>query len=305
MIKKRLSIYPIIRRCCYAASADRRKLLTILLLQSAATSCMDKDRRAHGMLFTRIHGALACAGHPIINLNFNSMSVKYHLQPNPITTDPDDHSARVNPVASLDFDSIVQEMLRRGTTVTDTDAQAVVTLFMEVISDKASEGNNVNLPLVSIRPGIRGVFNGASDSFDPARHTIRATVSAGPLLEEKMSQGRPEKILHNRPKPELVAFVDYNSQTTDALLTPGGIGEITGEELKYNHDDAEEGIFFIEDAGTETRVDVLSVRTDGKLMFQIPSALTPGNYALVVRRKYGNAQEIRTGELNKSLTINT
>lgn len=232
------------------------------------------------------------------------MAINYYLQPNAITSDPDDHSARIMPRNSLELPDLVSEMLRRGTTVTETDAQAVVTLFMEVIIDKVMEGNNVNIPIANIRPGIKGVFNDANDRFDPTRHTIRATLSGGSQLDEALRQASTEKVSHHRTRPELTSYFDYNSQSSDSILTPGGIGEITGDQLKFDKENAQEGIFFIDSSGTETQVEVLSVRTNGRLMFQVPSEMPAGDYTLEVRRAYGNNGDLRTGELIQLLTIN-
>lgn len=230
--------------------------------------------------------------------------IKYYLQPNAVTSDPDDHSARVTPQASLTYDDIVREMLRRGTTVTDSDVQAVLSLFMDVVSDKVTDGNYVNLPIVNIRPGIKGVFANAGDSYDPSRHTVKATVSGGLLLEEKLRDAALQKTSSSRRRPELLSYFDYNSQSTDSILTPGGIGEITGEELKFNPDNDQEGIFLIDTAGNETPVEILSVRTEGRLMFLVPAELPAGDYTLEVRRAYNADGDLRTGVLISNLTVN-
>ncbi|MBY0425491.1 MAG: DUF4469 domain-containing protein, partial [Cytophagales bacterium] len=65
-----------------------------------------------------------------------------------------------------------------------------------------------------------------------------------------------------------------------------------------------EGIYFIPVlGGTETKVTVIATRTEGKLMFSIPATLTPGGYKLQVRKAYGTANTIRTGELSETLTV--
>jgi hypothetical protein len=59
------------------------------------------------------------------------MPIKYYLQPNPITPDPNDQSARVLPNASLSLNDIISKMMKRGTTVTEADARAVLNLFLK------------------------------------------------------------------------------------------------------------------------------------------------------------------------------
>jgi hypothetical protein len=160
-----------------------------------------------------------------------AMPIKYYLQPNPVTPDPNDQSARVLPNASLTLEDIIAKMMQRGTTVTESDTRAVLNLFFDVVSDEVADGNFVNLPLANIRVGISSVFTSITDSFDPLRHSIRATLSPGLLLSEKMQKVRLEKTLQPLPSPVILEFLNINTNTTNSVLTPGGIGQIVGEEL--------------------------------------------------------------------------
>ncbi|MDX2128540.1 MAG: DNA-binding domain-containing protein [Chloroherpetonaceae bacterium] len=231
------------------------------------------------------------------------MPINYYLQPNPITPDPNDQSARVIANDSLTFEDIITKMTRRGTLVTETDARAVLNLFFEVVADEVADGNFVNLPLVNIRSGISGVFDSVTDSFDPSRHTVRATVSSGTLLTEKFQNARVEKTLQPIPSPTLLEFLNVNTNTVNSIVTPGGIGQIVGEELKFNPQNPDEGVFFVRNDGTETKVAVYATRTQGKLMFNIPPTLTAGTYTLDVRRSYTKDNTVRKGSLSDFLTV--
>jgi hypothetical protein len=231
-----------------------------------------------------------------------AMPIKYYLQPNPVTPDPNDQSARVLPNASLTLEDIIAKMMQRGTTVTESDTRAVLNLFFDVVSDEVADGNFVNLPLANIRVGISGVFTSITDSFDPSRHSIRATLSPGLLLIEKMQKVRLEKTLQPLPSPVIIEFLNINTNTTNSVLTPGGIGQIVGEELKFNPNNPQEGIFFVAADGTETKVQIIASRTEGKLVFSIPT-LPAGNYTLEVRRAYTKENIIRKGVLSDTLTV--
>ena len=232
------------------------------------------------------------------------MKIKYYLQPNPITPDPNDQSARVITNQVHDVDSITKEMLLRGSTITEADVRAVLKVFFDVATDGVAKGNNVNLPLVNIKPGISGVFTDATDSFDPSRHIKKANVSSGVLLTQKMSSATVEKVTQALTSPALIQFTDVNTQTTNSILTRGGIGQIVGEELKYNPDNSAEGIYFIATDGTATKVTIVASRTEGKLVFSIPSTLTLGTYTLEVRKGYGTTTIVlRNGSLQDGLQV--
>jgi len=232
------------------------------------------------------------------------MPINYYLQPNPITPDPSDQSARVISNLIHDVDSIVKEMLRRGTTITEADIRAVLKVLFEVVTDEVAEGNNVNLPLVNIRPGITGVFSSAADSFDGSRHIKKANLSAGTLLAEKIGFAQVQKILQPIPTPALVQFIDITSKTTNSIVTPGGIGQIVGEELKFDEANNNQGIYFIATNGTATKAVNIATRTEGKLIFNIPASLVPGNYTLEVRKGYGSTNlVVRPGALMDLLQV--
>lgn len=232
------------------------------------------------------------------------MAIKYYLQPNPITPDPNDQSARVISNQVHDVESITKEMLRRGSTITEADVRAVLKVFFEVVTDEVAAGNNVNLPLVNIKPGINGVFTNATDSFNPSRHIKRASISSGTLLTQKLNNALVEKTIHAQTTPAIIQFTDVNTQTRNSILTPGGIGQVVGEELKFNSDNVAEGIYFVAADGTATNVNIIASRTEGKLVFSIPTTLATGFYTLEVRKGYGTTNVVlRSGSLQEGLQV--
>jgi hypothetical protein len=195
-------------------------------------------------------------------------------------------------------------MLKRGSTITEADIRAVLNVFFTVVTDEVADGNSVNLPLVNIRSGISGVFTSITDSYDASRHIKKANLSAGTELIRKMNEARVEKINVATAAPALVAFTDVNSQTTNSILTPGGIGQIVGEELKFNPANAAEGIFFNATDGTATPATIIASRTEGKIVFSVPT-LPAGSYTLEVRKGYGTTNiVVRSGVLQDTLLVN-
>ncbi len=228
------------------------------------------------------------------------MAIKYYLQPNPITPGPNDQSARIFINSVYTTDDIIKRMLLRGTSATEPDIHAVLRLFFNVVTDEVAEGNNVNLPIANFKPGISGLFQSKTDVFDYSRHTIKASVSNGLMLTQKMQAATLEKITQPSPLPVILEFMDANSGIANSKVTPGFIGTIVGEALKFDPENANEGIFFVN--GTTTKVSVIAIHTEGKLVFNIPQ-LPAGNYSLEVRRAYKSGTVIRTGVLSDILQV--
>ena len=106
-----------------------------------------------------------------------------------------------------------------------------------------------------------------------------------------------------RPSPSLLDYVDLNSGERNGPLTPGGMGQIIGHRLKFDPDDTAQGIFFIAEDGTETRVSVVGRNKPGELMFLVPDGLASGEYRLEVRAILKGSKEVRRGRLDEVLTV--
>ncbi len=231
------------------------------------------------------------------------MSIQYYLQPNPVTPDPNDQSARVNTLDNLTDDDLAQELVNRGTATSKAQAAAVIAGYQQVIAEKVADGFAINTPLLTVRAGINGVFTDPTDTFDPARHTIRANINSGPLLDEKLAAATVQKITKAERAPVLIAFINKNTGGINATITPGGIGQIPGEELKFDPAISTNGIFFVPTTGSAVKVTVISTRTEGELLFLCPS-LPAGTYHVEVRRTYGTANPVlRIGQLSAPLTV--
>ncbi len=231
------------------------------------------------------------------------MPIRYYLQDNPVTTDPNDRSARIDPILSIDEEVIVDDILESGTTLTRTDVVGNLAAYNKAVAKRLAEGYFVNLPIANLRTSIKGVFVNGADEYDASRHTLRVKASGGKLVNQLLATAPLEKLKSNKPAPYIDQFIDISTQTADGNITPGSIGTITGEELKFNPEETEEGIFFVASNGTEYKADTVANRTEGTLTFLIPATLTPGNYRLEVRKAYTQEDKIRIGVSDNELTV--
>ncbi len=232
------------------------------------------------------------------------MPIRYYLQDNPITSDPNDRSARIDPILAVNQDDIIEDVLGTGTTLTRTDVIGALTAYNDAVAKRLADGYFVNLPIANLRTSIKGVFIDGTDEFDASRHTLRVKASGGTLVNQRLATANLLKLKSSKPQPFVDQFIDVATQTADGNLTPGNIGTITGEELKFNADETEEGIFFVNTANNnEHKADFIAARTEGKLTFLIPTSLTAGTYRLEVRRAYTQDDKIRIGVADNGLTV--
>lgn len=231
------------------------------------------------------------------------MAPKYYLKPYTIGGDSNQQTARIIPNQILDEAALVARMLKRGTTLTAADLHATLTLLCDTIADELSEGNHVNLSMASFRPGINGMFRHPEDDWDATRHHLKAVIVPGARLSQKLKKVRPQKASRPVVAPVLLEFRDFHSGIINQQITPHGMGEIVGKNLKYHPERSDEGIFLKPQTGAIIRIPIVATVGDARLLFSIPEALSAGSYRLEVRARPRDSSNLYTGALDAPLTV--
>lgn len=235
------------------------------------------------------------------------MSLQYSLSDNPLTPDPNDHTARVQNVTSYDLETIKALMLDKGTTLTRTDIDAGITNLCEVLADCIAKGGSINIPLFKTGFSITGVFTDGTDTFDSARHSVNLNLTPGPLLLEALKEITLTKVAPTDSLPQVVRVQDGTTKSINDQITPAGAIIINGNLLKIEGDHPSNGVYFIaQEDGTATPVDIMVENNPGKLIVMVP-ALPPGSYILQITTQYNGTgagvKTPRTKTFKQSLTV--
>jgi hypothetical protein len=232
------------------------------------------------------------------------MPIKYHLHQYAIAKNADSYKAVIIPNTIHDLSGIISQMLQRGTTLSEADILASLHLFFEVVTQEVQEGNHVNLPIVNIKPSISGQFTNRTDSFDVARHTLKASASAGILLKNTIKNATVEKLNKSLTVPILNAFSDFQSETINDTVTPNSIGQIVGNHLKFNPANPSEGLFFVNAANETFKATVFATLHPRKLIFTIPATMLVGSYTVILKKAFGKPETtLRKGVLPFTLKV--
>ena len=233
--------------------------------------------------------------------------LKYSLRENLLTPDPDDCMAQVQDVRSYGQDEIIDLMMRRGTTLTRADVAAVLQVFAEVVGELTADGCAVNTPLFNTGFSVGGVFNGMSDSFDKARHTVSVNVNPGTALREAVKSVRTEKTEGNSTDPYITEATDVVSGAVNSTLTAGGILRLVGSRLKFDASDEAQGVFLVPEAGEAVRCAVVAENKPARVMVMIPQDIAPGTYYAEMRSRLDAARQpgkrLRTCRYGKPLSL--
>ena len=225
------------------------------------------------------------------------MPLRYGLVDNHLTDDPKDCMAVTTENETVNAEAIVEQMIGKGSTVTKAEALSVIEEFEYAVVDAIQKGNNVSTDLIKIAPSIVGVFSNTNDGFDPSRHAVKINVNAGKRLKQIASSIDLKKVSISSTQPTLQNFTDQMTKISNESFTTGHVASIRGASLKFDDNDSTQGIFFVAEDGSETRVDNVIKNFPSELMFIVPSALISGSYAVEVRCIYHKSKTLRVGRL--------
>jgi hypothetical protein len=224
-----------------------------------------------------------------------------------ITSDPNDCSAQPENVRSYSHEEILERVGKRGSSLTKADLMSGLELYNNEVADIVADGGAVHTPLFIIAPSIPGVFNGMADSFDPLRHTVKTNLNPGILLRQAATKIKVRKVQVTDPSPYISEVKDIVSNTTNELLTPGGVLQLRGNRLKFFADKPDDGVFFIDDNNVETRCEMIVENKPARIIVMLPAPLASGNYRIELRTTCNSANKeaknMKKGQFNKILTI--
>ena len=219
--------------------------------------------------------------------------LKYTLQENLLTERPDDYMAQTIATRSYDKEAVIALILRRGTLLTHTDVLAVLNGLEETVADIIKDGGTVNLPLFNTSFSISGVFDGPMDSFDSSRHRLNVNLTKGTLLRKAESEVRFAKTDAVTPQPSIVEVRDAVSGTTNEALTPGGVIQLWGSNLKIAGDNEANGLWFVPETGDAVKATVLVSNKPSSVIAMIP-ALAAGAYTLRLVTQHSGSNLLKT-----------
>ncbi len=211
--------------------------------------------------------------------------------------------ARVLTLDPVELSQLADHIVARGSTVGRADIVSVLEDYHATIADLLMMGMSIVTPTACYCPGIKGTFAGPNDSYDPSQQRIVVNIRPGALLRKGISKdAQVTKEVVDKDRPILTECFDLASGTANSVLTPGRGIHLTGTSLRYDPTDPAQGVFFVAADSTATPSDELLDNRPAKLIVRVP-ALAAGTYKIEVRAGYNDNGTIRTGELDKVLTV--
>jgi hypothetical protein len=231
------------------------------------------------------------------------MKIHYYLLDNPITPDPNDRRAQISGYEVVTEKELFDYITRAGSTITPAGAKANYEEIIGAFEFFLRQGYGINTEFINIRPLIPGVFRSDDDKFEHGRHCIKFSARLGRRYNRTADDVKVEKVNPPSLLPLPATFEDVASSTVNDTLTPGGVASLTGIRLRFSQDDPQQGVFLIDSAKKEYRVERILSHTGKQVVFQLPAGLAPDEYALEVRVLLQGNKSLKTGVLADRLTV--
>jgi hypothetical protein len=177
---------------------------------------------------------------------------------------------------SVELDEVVDLIIRQGSTVTRADILGVLEGFETAVVNLLLEGARVNTPLANDRASVRGIFEEGNLDYDPTRHQVVGAISAGRRLKAVLrSRSQVAHVKARYAAPTLLLYVDCDSEEQNGAVTLRRDGAGDGRLAKFDPADPAQGVFYVHQDGSATRVPVVGHNKPSKLMFVAPASLAP------------------------------
>ena len=231
--------------------------------------------------------------------------LKYSLTRNLLTDEAGNYTAKAQSSGSYDKEAIIANMLWRGSLLTRTDILAVLNGFEESIANIIHDGGTVNTPLFNTSFSISGVFEGAVDNFDLKRHKVNVKFIKGILIRNAEAKVIPEKTSAIAPQLQILEVKDSVSGKVNERLTPGGVLQVWGNNIKIAGEHPDCGVYFVHESGDTLKTQVIAQNKPKSFIVLIPM-LSVGIYTLKVVTQFTNGHLLklpRTCYFNKMLSV--
>ncbi|GAB6391012.1 MAG: DUF4469 domain-containing protein [Treponematales bacterium] len=228
----------------------------------------------------------------------------YYLEPNQLTSDPDDFRAQVVNVRSHTESDIIRMMLDRGAGLRESDIIAVLNEFKKVCAGLIAEGDAINTELFNAHPAIKATTlpNGTVEY-----KKVHYATTLGSGLRPYAGQSGTRKVPAPAKGTVIENVVNLKTGSTSAL-TPNRDIKVEGQKVKIAGDDPAVGLFFVNlDSEERTQVDPTDIieNTPSHVIAVVP-ALSVGSYHVQIVTEYSSGKSLaapRTATFDKPLTV--
>ena len=203
---------------------------------------------------------------------------------------------------SWDKEQVIEEMMQRNSGLSRQMIEGVLSLLEQVITTKLQQGYRINLDWINLALVIKGTFD-EGERFDPEKHKVKLQATEGKGLAKILKYFVPARLTKKGSRgPLLGTFTDLKTNSRE-VITPGGIGRLTGDRLKLDLDDQQQGLWLVAQDKSKLPISLFVENYPKKLTFYLPADLPAGDYRFELKNKIYQRGKYQTGLMAQVLTV--
>jgi predicted histone-like DNA-binding protein len=189
--------------------------------------------------------------------------------------------------------------IQSGSALTTVDVQGAVIALRNQIRTALTRGSRVRIDGIgTLELSAKGLSDSRTARLDPQQLDIVFRPDPG-LRSYVRAYAEQKRVASGMRLPAPLQFTDAASKRSDAY-TAGVSAKLYGHTLKFDPDDPDQGVFFVNEEGDRTRATVYIHVADRWVYFDIPAELE-GPQMLLVRAQPRFAPKVRQGWLDQKL----
>jgi len=229
--------------------------------------------------------------------------MKFSRKKNNLTTDPGDFYAQPEDTRTLSLEEFCDMVGSSNQGLSSVQCKNDLMIIGNVLKSAVKMELGVNLGFVLLQTGISGILKPAE-----GESTLEGEVHASPSreLQAEAKKWTFTEVAGRQSGPRIDTIEDADTGSVNGVISPDGVITITGRGLPPEGEGS--GISLKNAAGAETPVtNPLALKNPTKLIVQLPAALAPGAYRLVIRTRFNRSgaqySTLQTGESSFTVTV--
>jgi hypothetical protein len=209
----------------------------------------------------------------------------------------------------LSIEDVCAALIKRGGFTGSYDVLVMcVKCFFDEVAYQLCDGFGVKTRYFSIRTVVGGYFRGIAEANDRKAHPVGFSFHVLPPMQD-LADLITIEASYAKPGGYIDTITDFESQTDNQILTPGGLFMASGCNVKITGSSPENGVYFVSVTDPDRRIKAeggFAENQQNKIIGQIPS-LAPGAYTFEIVTQFSNGskplKEPRTIAFPEELTV--
>ena len=219
--------------------------------------------------------------------------LKVWLKKLDVTPDPNDFSAVISYMGSINKKGVVDALIADGTEHKRETIDAIVDRYNRKCAEFALNGWTVDTGLVYMRAVVSGVFYGKK--VDPQRNSVYVSATQGLDIRKEAAQTQIDVLGEMPDVMYILQVTNMQTKTPDGTLTRGRNALVEGAYLKVTGTEPAVGVYLVNvETNSEIRLDndMIVTNDPSKLLLLIPTELPEGVYRLKVATQFTGAGKL-------------